>query len=681
MKNNFTFRRRLSMLLLCMLAWVGVNAAVTITADGDNGVIVKADNAGEFQSYTPTDAELALLKNRSTLKLEGSFKGEDLNKFRDLQAVSATTVDFSEAHFEAVSQWDGSQVSSQSFTNWQNGKNFVMSKYETNKVTKESLFMNFNGNKPPIESIEINGTIDVEGGLFAGQTTLKSVKFGPNVGTIGSDAFNGCSKLTDLDLGGVQNIGYQAFAGCSMTTLTIPGTVKSIGENAFINCDDITKIVFQEHLGADGKSDVNMTIGTQAFRQADQIWNVYIETEGKIECKNNAFDFATTFGHGSTDAKTATLHYPSSKVDEYCNMSHVLTYQIAQNAKAFHEWLLEHYQLASNPHKNGWYEFVNSGPSSQDDQVPGAKVLRTYSFYYPVIVKDGKPITVAKLVPQGVKAYIVNGIKKNTAGNYELSLKSIFAIPANTGVLIYGTPNSQTENGVASLVMNTVAFEGYPIRRDYWPIMASSETHNMLMPTCIEFDKYGEIVKDADGHETEVKLASRGIEVGPFNRDDDGKVIYRNFFMTKFSKTDLAANYPNADEYVGFFRAKQSWIRSGKAFLRMKFDEYDAPKGAEAIILKDADYKTEYDSNGNAIPNSPLWSKLTWEDIADWGVRSVPAGAKMMFFGEPETATLILPGEAATNEEGAFYTLQGVRIDNPTQAGVYIKNGKKVVIK
>jgi len=673
--------RRFTLLFTALLYVFVAKAAVSITQDPKdaNAVIVKAGNAGEFQSYTPTADELALLQGKSTLKLQGNFNGSDLTKFRDLQAVSATTVDFGDATFAK-----NGDLSSQTFQYWQNGKNFVMSKTETNKVTKESLWMNFNGDKPAIESIEINGTIDVEGGMFAGRTTLKSVKFGPNVGTIGSDAFNGCSNLTALDLGGVQDIGFQAFAGCSMTELTIPGTVKHIGANAFINCDDITEIVFQEHLDENGESDVEMVIEPLAFRQADKIWNIYIKTEGNLTCKNNAFDFATTFGHGSTEAKTATLHYPNSKVEAYCNMNHVLTYQIAQNAKDFHEWLLAHYQQATTPHKNGWYEFVNSGPSSQEDQEPDAKVLRTYSFYYPVTIENGKPVTVAKLVPQGVKAYIVNGITKD-GDDYKLSLKSIFAIPANTGVLLYGTPNSMTENNVPSLVMNTVAFEGYPIRRDYWNIMASDETKNMLMPTCIEFDNYGDVKKN-DGHEIEVKLASRGIVVKPYDNGADGKVKYRNFFMTKFSSTDLANQY-SAAEYVGFFRAKKSWIRSGKAFLRLANTEYDSPKGGEAIILKDGDYKKEYDSQGNPINPSPLWNKLTWEDISDWGVRNLPAGAKAMFFGEPEieenedgSATLIISAAGEQEQDGVYYTLQGVKVTNPT-AGIYIKNGKKVIVK
>jgi len=676
--------RKFTLFFVAMLCAVGVRAAVTITADGSNGVIVKADNAGELNSFTPNAEQQTLLTNSTAITLTGYFDGNDMQKLSSYGKNAKTSLDFSEAHFTVnpATDW-GPATSTQTYKYWDNVKDIKMSKYETVTPKKFDLFEN--GCKK-IENIEINGNIDIAGGVgfFNDQTSIKSIKFGPNVGTIGSDAFNGCSNLTALDLGGVQDIGFQAFAGCSMTELTIPGTVKHIGENAFINCDDITEIVFQEHLDENGKSDVEMVIEPLAFRQADKIWNIYIKTEGNLTCKNNAFDFATTFGHGSTEAKTATLHYPNSKVEAYCNMNHVLTYQTAQNAKDFHEWLLAHYQQATTPHKNGWYEFVNSGPSSQEDQEPDAKVLRTYSFYYPVTIENGKPVTVAKLVPQGVKAYIVNGIKKNTDGNYELTLKSIFAIPANTGVLLYGTPNSMTENNVPSLVMNTVAFEGYPIRRDYWNIMASDETKNMLMPTCIEFDNYGE-VKKVDGHEVEVKLASRGIVVGPYDKGTDGKVKYRNFFMTKFSKTDLAKQY-TANEYVGFFRAKKSWIRSGKAFLRLADKEYNSPKGAEAIILKDGDYKKEYDKNGNPIDPSPLWSKLTWEDISDWGKRSLPAGAKAVFLGEPEleedeegTVTLVIPAAEAV-QDGVYYTLQGVKVEHPTK-GIYIRNGKKVVVK
>ena len=32
-------------------------------------------------------------------------------------------------------------------------------------------------------------------------------------------------------------------------------------------------------------------------------------------------------------------------------------------------------------------------------------------------------------------------------------------------------------------------------------------------------------------------------------------------------------------------------------------------------------------------------------------------------------------------EENSYYTLSGIKIDRPTKSGIYIKNGKKIIIK
>ena len=41
--------------------------------------------------------------------------------------------------------------------------------------------------------------------------------------------------------------------------------------------------------------------------------------------------------------------------------------------------------------------------------------------------------------------------------------------------------------------------------------------------------------------------------------------------------------------------------------------------------------------------------------------------------------TLVIPA-AETVQDGVYYTLQGVKVEHPTK-GVYIRNGKKVVVK
>ena len=49
-------------------------------------------------------------------------------------------------------------------------------------------------------------------------------------------------------------------------------------------------------------------------------------------------------------------------------------------------------------------------------------------------------------------------------------------------------------------------------------------------------------------------------------------------------------------------------------------------------------------------------------------------------FGDDDETTAIETVETKTINDNAFYTLQGVRVENPTR-GIYIRNGKKVMIR
>ncbi|MBR3399607.1 MAG: Ig-like domain-containing protein [Prevotella sp.] len=59
---------------------------------------------------------------------------------------------------------------------------------------------------------------------------------------------------------------------------------------------------------------------------------------------------------------------------------------------------------------------------------------------------------------------------------------------------------------------------------------------------------------------------------------------------------------------------------------------------------------------------------------------SVGAGAKPSFITFEETTGISNAAVETTEDDGTYYNLQGVRVMNP-QKGIYIKNGKKIVIK
>ena len=95
---------------------------------------------------------------------------------------------------------------------------------------------------------------------------LTSVTLGNRVEEIGDRAFNMCYNLTTLNIpNSVAKIGNDAFLNCmALTTLNIPKNVTTIGEEAFKNCNGLTSIVIEEANPVyDSRNNCNAIIKTQ----------------------------------------------------------------------------------------------------------------------------------------------------------------------------------------------------------------------------------------------------------------------------------------------------------------------------------------------------------------------------------------------------------------------------------
>lgn len=81
---------------------------------------------------------------------------------------------------------------------------------------------------------------------FYKYTNLRNVNF-PNLKSIGTDAFYGCTYLAIPSLpSGLTSIGNHAFNSCQVLAITsIPSGVTSIGANAFTNCSNLRSITFE----------------------------------------------------------------------------------------------------------------------------------------------------------------------------------------------------------------------------------------------------------------------------------------------------------------------------------------------------------------------------------------------------------------------------------------------------
>ena len=89
-----------------------------------------------------------------------------------------------------------------------------------------------------------DGVTSIGDGAFAGCDGLTSVTIPNSVTSIGGSAFSGCSGLTSIVIpDGVTSIGEYAFYGCSgLTSITIDSGVKDIAYDSFHGCDKLEKI-------------------------------------------------------------------------------------------------------------------------------------------------------------------------------------------------------------------------------------------------------------------------------------------------------------------------------------------------------------------------------------------------------------------------------------------------------
>lgn len=219
-------------------------------------------------------------------------------------------------------------------------------------------------------------------------------------------------------------------------------------------------------------------------------------------------------------------------------------------------------------------------------------------------------------------AYAFEGNETEKSGT--IKLYEMNYIPANEGVILYSTN----------------AIEG-------WNFEHYTRPEGETMYKKISDDKYKNYLVGT--------LDNTTVNASVFN---ENVRIRRNFFFNYFSKSGCYTE--GATDYLGFFRIKSgSTCTANHAYLSLPTSVLTWNGQILEQVMK------EYEENG-VQAELTKGMRIVFSDGSDW-VEDVPT-----------SITTIKDKNRVF--DNYYYTLQGVRVEKPLK-GIYIHNGKKVVIK
>ena len=136
-----------------------------------------------------------------------------------------------------------------------------------------------------LKSVEIPNSVTSIGEYAFFKNVFTSIEIPNSVTTIQNNAFSYCQRLTSVKLSNaITSISVGLFSACrSLTSIEIPNSVTSIGQNAFEGCDALTSVKIPESV---------TSIGKYAFYFCGKLTSIDIPNS-VTEIGNNAFKYCS----------------------------------------------------------------------------------------------------------------------------------------------------------------------------------------------------------------------------------------------------------------------------------------------------------------------------------------------------------------------------------------------------
>ncbi len=569
---------------------------------------------------------------------------------------------------------------------------------------------------------------------------LESLSLPKNVTFIGESAFSGCWSLTSISVDSenakydsrdncnaiIETVTNTLVAGCTntvipesvttigkhgmeqrgITTFTIPGNVETIEEDGFQNCYRLVSLVISEGV---------KTIGSWGFANCvlqNLILPSTIEYIGSWAFVSNKFSSVTIYAED----------VPQTGVDafEHSNLDNATLY-VPYGTKSKYE------------QADGWKEFKNIVEMGETTPIIISSAKQVTYMSDKNLDFTGYP---------DLKAYVATGYDKSSG---TIWLTRVKEVPANTGFLLMGEANTYeipAKSGEStSYYMNLFkgTIEGttiYTTDGDYTNYYLSNGDAGVGFYKVTKTEGVALAANRAYlSVPTEIPTVGSEGSTETIKVSSAGQVPYYNSQSLDFSSLDAqgvkaytATGYDYTSGTIWLTRVKQVPAETGILIMAPE-GEYPVPTASISSVyanmfrgtlegttiqthevIDGKDYINYYLSSGDAgvgfyrvakeegvtIGTNRCYLPILNKDAAA-GTRSANSDLDQIAFresdevigiqllrgigGDDDGTTSIKDLTPALSEgEGAWYTLQGQRVAKPGK-GIYIKNGKKVVIK
>lgn len=690
-------KRLFLLIAVCLIGMVvpqSLFAIATVTRDGST-VTINADNANDLAIYLQSaDAtKIEEISGATTIVFAGKFCESDLNALRDKRCCTQKVVDMSEARF--VNDYNGADNYTQmKFDLWKGTvEEIVTSKYVTGamtdqlcsdfqklkKITLSSGDFTANPNYTKLGS----NLYSLETIIIKKEVTALSPGMCDKAGTTPNQnpSVQKLKNVTFEEGIQIETLPSAVFSYTGIENLTIPPSVKEIQSEAFAHCDYLETVTIPENTSLE-------YIRTNAFQGCDNIADVWVKVSSKthpICCEYFAFGEYSLVGQTNvelTKAKMATLHFPKdddkddkdwnyyagnwklgmtcddqaelNSIKDGCDPSKEGAQRENQNFRgdntdlnnSFANTSLQNYErgwLEGKSPANGWQQFARTS-TGIDIVIPKGKFYRTYSTPSALVKPDWMKIYRVKDFSDG---YVEGHSNAASAAEADEATKQAFTeelvitvngtdirtyniIPKNTGVIRVDIRESDALYYFLDLE-RTSAASAYSESLEY-PWVDSGDKLNYMFPT--------------KGEE---------VTIGPTEKSGN-TITHRIFGLLKTTTSGVVPQFSRAK--VG------TKLGDHRAYLRLP---------ADVFHWKDEQTQSSQDATGNDVvvdTRANAYSKISLffdEDFEDLN-------------GGIATA-IINSIEEDMYKNDSFYTLQGVKVAKPTTKGVYIHNGKKILIK